>query len=258
MKLWPSFSAEFGNDGQPNRGMWFLVHQLWYWAASAESVIFSVGRSLYKIIGTSEFISALTGAFCGAGAAFVLERRQRQREKRERQHEALLRAQSALLVQGNSLSWFEAQYPDEDRFDNLKSIVLGFTRQTVDFEGLGFLGGSSRPQLIIDLDVANGSFEQFKRLSEFRNDTIEEFFKHPETEILEFNDKTGHIRAIGPLRLKFKLRQANESLSRAFQSAKERNQDAVAAVVAFARHEFPRMQMHRPISTSAGSDSPNK
>src|SRR5436190_18925410 len=135
-----------------------------YWAANAESIVISLLRAVSKSIGSTEFISPLVGAFCGAGAAFVLESYRRRREKKERRHEALLRAQSALLAQGNSISWFEAQYPGDNRFDNLKTIVLGFTTQTVDFAGLGFLGASSRPQLIIELDVANGSFEQFKRL----------------------------------------------------------------------------------------------
>jgi hypothetical protein len=229
-----------------------LVDHLWHWAAIGETLVISFTRALGRIIGTSEFISALVGAFCGAGAAFILESRRRQREKRERQHEALLRAQSVLLAQGNALGWFEAQFPDEDRFDNLKTIVSGFTSQTVDFEGLGFLGASSRPQLIIELDVANGSFEQFKRLAEVRNDTIEEFFRHPETEVLEFNDATGHIRAVGPLRLKFKLRQANEGVSHAFNAAKERNQEAVAAVFAFARKQFPGMRTPRPSDTISG------
>jgi hypothetical protein len=104
------------------------------------------------------------------------------------------------------------------------------------------------------LDVANGSFEQFKRLAEFRNDTIEEFFRHPETKVLEFNDATGHIRAVGPLRLKFKLQQANKGVSHAFQSAKDRNQEAVAALLAFAQRQFRGMHTHYPSGTVEKSE----
>jgi hypothetical protein len=117
-----------------------------YWAANAKALLFWALHAIGKLVGSTEFISALVGAFCGAGAAFFLESRRRGREKRERQHEALLRAQSALLAQANSLGWFEAQYPEDNRFDNLKTIILGFTNQVVDFDGLGFLGASSRPQ----------------------------------------------------------------------------------------------------------------
>src|SRR5205085_8658133 len=158
------------------------------------------------IIADTAFVSALAGAFAGAGAAFYLETRSRRREKRERRYEALLRAQSALLAHGNSLGWFEAQYPGENRFDNLKTIVLGFTRQLVDFDELGFLGASKRPQLIIDLDVANKSFDQFRRLAELRNQTIEEFLSDPGTEVLDFDESTGRIRAKGSVRLMYKLR----------------------------------------------------
>jgi hypothetical protein len=235
-----------------------LSSELWHWATNAETVVVSCVRAVGKLIGSTEFISSLVGAFCGAGAAFVLESRRRRHEKKGRQHEALLRAQSALLAQGNSLSWFEAQYPDEDRFDNLKTIVLGFTTQTVDFAGIGFLGRSKRPQLIIDLDVANGSFEQFKRLAEFRNDTTEEFFTDPGTQVIEFDETTGRIRAVGPLRLKFKLRQANEGVAHAFEAAKERNKEAIAALLAFAHQEFSGMSTPYPSGTVAGPDTPSK
>src|SRR6059058_4550479 len=157
-----------------------LASEFWQVVNNFESFLISCLRIVGKLIGSTEFISSLVGAFCGAGAAFVLESRRRHHEKKEREHEALLRAQSALLAQGNSLGWFEAQYPEDNRFDNLKTIILGFTNQVVDFDGLGFLGASSRPQLIIELDVANASFEQFKRLSEFRNVAIEEVFRDPE------------------------------------------------------------------------------
>ena len=220
-----------------------------YWAANAKALLFWTLHAVGKLVASTEFISALVGAFCGAGAAFFLESRRRGREKRERQHEALLRAQSALLAQGNSLGWFEAQYPEDNRFDNLKTIILGFTNKFVDFDGLGFLGASSRPQLIIELDVANASFEQFKRLSEFRNVSIEEFFRDPGTVVHEFDEASGRIRASGSLRLKFKLRQANEGVSHAFKSAKERNQEAIAALLAFAKKEFPGMQTPFPSGT---------
>jgi len=229
-----------------------------YWAAYAKALLFWALHTVGKFIGSTEFISSLVGAFCGAGAAFVLESRRRRREKKERQHEGLLRAQSALLAQGNSLGWFEAQYPEDNRFDNLKTIILGFTNQVVDFDELGFLGASSRPQLIIELDVANASFEQFKRLSEFRNVAIEEFFRDPGTVVHEFDEASGRIRASGPLRLKFKLRQANEGVSHAFEAAKERNKEAVAALLTFAGKEFPGMQTHYPSGTVAKPSAPNK
>ncbi len=64
-----------------------------YWAANAESIVISLLRAVSKSIGSTEFISPLVGAFCGTGAAFVLESYRRRREKKERRHEALLRAQ---------------------------------------------------------------------------------------------------------------------------------------------------------------------
>jgi|ERR1041385_224339 hypothetical protein len=234
----------------------FLPH-FWQWMTAADNALLMVLRVLGNILADTSFISALAGAFAGAGAAFYLETRRRRREKRERRYEALLRAQSALLAQGNSLSWFEAQYPDENRFDNLKTIVLGFTRQLVNFDELGFLGASKRPQLIIELDVANESFDQFRRLAELRNETIEEFFSDPGTEVLEFDESTGRIRAKGSLRLKYKLQQLSEGVSLAFTSAKARNAEAIDAVLKFGRKEFPRMSIPYPKKTESASVKPN-
>ena len=74
----------------------------------------------------------------------------------------------------------------------------------------------------------------------------------------EFDEASGRIRASGPLRLKFKLRQANEGVFHAFEAAKERNKEAVAALLTFAGKEFPGMQTHCPSGTVAKSSAPNK
>src|SRR6266567_4902108 len=125
----------------------------------------------WSLFESREFVSALAGAFCGAFAAFLLESRRRRREKIDGEYEALLGAQAVLLSQGNSLGWVYKQYPEGARFDNLKTIVLGLTRQLIDFKGLSFLGKSSDPQLLIELDVANETYDQFRRLIEYRNET---------------------------------------------------------------------------------------
>ncbi len=210
------------------------------------------------LLHTTEFISSLAGAFFGAAAAFLLESRRRRREKRESEYEAILRAQAVLLSQGNSLGWVENQYPEKDRFDNLKTVVLGLTRQMIDFQDLAFLGRSSDPQLLIELDVANESYDHFRRLIEYRNTTIEEFFRHPETEIRQFDSNTGHIGAAGSQRLTFKIRQATEALSNSLAHAKKVNTDTAHRLLQFARTEFPGRKVpypreDQPTSTSSST-----
>jgi hypothetical protein len=173
------------------------------------------------------------------GAAFLLESRRRQREKRENEYETILRTQAVLLSQCNSLAWVEKQYPEEDRFDNLKTIVLGLTRQMIGFENLAFLGRSSDPQLLIELDVANESYDHFRRLIEVRNAGIEDFFRDPGTEIRDFDRDSGRIRAVGSERLLFNLRQANKAVSKALDHAKEVNKTTARRLLLFARKEFP-------------------
>ena len=53
----------------------------------------------------------------------------------------------------------------------------------LDFKDLAFVAKSSDPQLLIELDVANETYDLFRRVLEFRNAAIEEFLRHPQTEI---------------------------------------------------------------------------
>src|SRR5882724_3322083 len=131
------------------------------------------------IVHSTEFVSALGGAFFGVACASWLESRRRLREKREREYEAVLRTQAVIISQANSLGWIAKDYPSHDSFDNLKAIVLGLTRQMLDFKDLAFVAKSSDPQLLIELDVANESYDFFRRLLEARNAAIEEFLRHP-------------------------------------------------------------------------------
>ena len=115
-------------------------------------------------------ISIFASAFFGTTSAFLLERYRRRHQLRDRKREiaavrddrrfeALLGAQGVLLAQANSLAAFLAQFPaGANPFDNLKHIFVGFSKQSIDFSGLAFLGSSHNPQLIIDLDVADASY----------------------------------------------------------------------------------------------------
>jgi hypothetical protein len=210
----------------------------------------------WSLLRTTEFISSLAGAFFGAAAAFLLESRRRHREKRENEYEAILRTQAVLLSQGNSLGWVEKQYPEKDCFDNLKTIILGLTRQMIGFEELAFLGRSSDPQLLIELDVANESYDHFRRLIELRNASIEDFFRDPGTEIQELDRDTGRIRAGGSQRLLFNLRQANQAVSKALNHAKEVNETTARRLLLFARTEFPGRKVPYPRQDQAKSKTP--
>jgi hypothetical protein len=200
-------------------------------------------HAIRTILSSTEFISALSGAFFGVAGASLLESRRRHREKREREYEAVLRTQAVIISQANSLGWIAKDYPSGDSFDNLKTVVLGLTRQMLDFKDLAFVGKSSDPQLLIELDVSNESYDFFRRLLEARNAAIEEFLRHPETEIKQFDSKTGQIAAVGPERLLFKIRQTNSAVSRSLANAKRVNDATMQRLLTFARSEFPGRQV---------------
>src|SRR6266446_3724704 len=117
-----------------------------------------------------QLVTIFTSTFLGTTSAFLLERYRRRHQLRDREREiaaarddrrfeALLGAQGVLLAQANSLAAFLAQFPaGANPFDNLKHIFVGFSKQSIDFSGLAFLGSSHNPQLILDLDVADASY----------------------------------------------------------------------------------------------------
>jgi hypothetical protein len=206
---------------------------------SAQNILLQCLRSGLTIFRSTEFISALAGAFFGAAGAYLFESRRRQREKRDHEYEALLRTQAVIISQGNSLGWIAKLYPSDDSFNTFQTIVLGLTRQMLDFENLAFVAKSSDPQLLIELDVANESYDFFRRLLESRNDTVEEFLRHPATRITKLDTNTGQFSAEGPQQLLFQVRQTNIAVSRSLANAKGVNETTRHRLLTFAQKEFP-------------------
>jgi hypothetical protein len=214
------------------------------------------GFSWWQVLNTA------TGSFLGAISAFLLEawRRSRQRKDRktesvesrnDRRFEALLSVQSVLLAQQNSLAAFLAQFPTgANPFDNLKHILVGFSKQTVDFSGLAFLGESDEAQLIIDLDVADASYRMAVDTAALRNQLLDQFFKHPETEIVQFDESTGMVRALGNKIQLRNMRQSNEVTFDAMTRARGLNAMTSKQLASFAIRNFPDKKRF-PFSASA-------
>ena len=218
-----------------------------------------------------QILTTAIGSFLGAISAFGLEawRRRHQRADRrkeaiesrdDRRFEALLSAQSVLLAQQNSLAAFLAQFPTgANPFDNLKHILVGFSKHSLDFAGLGFLGESDEVQLIIDLDVADASYRMAVDTAALRNRLLDDFFKHPETEIVDFDEASGAVRARGNRIVLRNLRQSNEATFTAMNRALARNAETSQKLAAFAIRNFPAKKRFPFIpSASAEGAKPNQ
>lgn len=207
------------------------------------NILLQCFKAGWTVLQSTEFISALAGAFFGVTGASWLDSRRRRHEKRDREYEALLRTQAVIISQGNSLGWIAKDYPSADSFDNMKTVVLALTRQMLDFKDLAFVAKSSNPQLLIDLDVANESYDFFRGLLESRNAAIEEFLRHPETEVKQFDANTGRVAAEGPQQLLFKMRQTNSAVSKSLANAKRVNETTMQRLLTFAQKEFRGRQV---------------
>ena len=138
----------------------------------------------------------------------------------------------------------------------MKTVVLGLTRQMLDFKDLAFVAKSSDPQLLIELDVANETYDFFRRLLEARNAAIEEFLRHPETEVAKFDPNTGKIAAEGPQLLLFRMRETNRIVPRSLAKAKHVNETTMRRLLAFAQKEFPKRQVLSAHEASSAAPSP--
>src|ERR1043166_995280 len=215
----------------------------WHALQAVENILLQCLKAALTILRSTEFISALGGAlggaFFGAFLAARFESKRRRDEKRDREYEALLRTQAVIISQANSLGWIAKLYPSPDSFNNYQNIMLGFTRQTLDFKDLAFVAKSSDPQLLIELDVANERYDFFRRLLESRNAAIEEFLRHPETKITDLDVTTGKFTGSGLKLLEFHVHAANRAASSSLANARHANEETMKRLVTFAQKEFP-------------------
>lgn len=231
---------------------------IWHALEAAGNILLHCLKAALTVLRSTEFISALGGAlggaFFGAVLASRFESKRRRDEKRDREYEAFLRTQAVIIAQGNSLGWVTEDYPSAESFNNLRTIVLGLTRQMVDFKDLAFIAKSSDPQLLIDLDVANERYDFFRRIVESRNAAIEELLRHPEKDdaIKEFlnprktEDEDAQLEQMmgkGPELLLFKLRETNRAVPGRLAKAKDANETTMKRLLAFAGKEFPKRQV---------------
>jgi hypothetical protein len=200
-----------------------------------------------------QFWLIFLGAFLGTISAFALESWSRRVDRTGSRFEALLAAQATLLAQGNSLAAFLAQFPTGmNPFDDLKHIFVGFSKQCLEFSGLAFVGASHNPQLVIDLDVADAAFRMAVDSAALRNQLLDRFFDHSETEILSFDDETGAVRAKGNAIIMRNLRQGNQITFNAMRRAQELNRETAHKLAMFAKVAFPRERKF-PIATQKES-----
>lgn len=236
----------------------------WHALQAVENILLQCLKAALTILRSTEFISALAGALGGAffGALFAarFETKRRRDEKKDREYEAFLRTQSVIIVQGNSLGWAAKDYPSAKSFNNLSTITLGLTRQMVDFKDLAFIARSSDPELLLDLDVANESYDFFRSVLDSRNATIEEILRHPNKELIlraflrpreaentppldASVEEVEQMMVQGAELLLLKIRAMNRSVFDRLANAKDTNAKTMKRLRSLADKEFPGRQV---------------
>jgi hypothetical protein len=226
-----------------------LIHELSQFAHCVAGVFVGVWSFLRSHV-SLEFVDAFGGAFFGALAAFVLEGLRRHFVKKTKRHEALLAAQSVILVQRNSLLNFKAQTKGEENpFTGLGRLFFSFSAQSIDFSELAFLA-TEKPRLILELDVAQIGYQSAVETARVRNAFVDEFLKHPNTVITDIDPSTREITASADKRMKFDLAEINRMAWETMQHASAKNREAFQSLQEFTRKKFPRKK-HLPFGPDA-------
>jgi hypothetical protein len=124
-----------------------------------------------------EIIAALAGAFVGAGAAFLLQRRRENELKADAQYAAIIQAQHTLFFMWAILAEKKVKYLDRYRSD-----ALGYRKLTLyplpqsqiglDFKSLGFLFRPTSRRVISDCFNAERSYLSAIEILKLRNEIL--------------------------------------------------------------------------------------
>lgn len=131
-----------------------------------------------SVVGSTEFIASMAGAFAGAGAAFLFQAFGEIVKERNRKHSAIILTQAVLGMQLSDilhLKWsrMDRLKTDPKRHVNLHGIGYDLTSLRVDFTSIVFLGEHyENSQVISQVMNAESKFLTAVKVSGLRNEAI--------------------------------------------------------------------------------------
>jgi len=129
---------------------------------------------------SSEFGTALAGAFTGAAAAFLFQAAWEHKKQRDSEHSAIIEAQMALIAQWNHLATIQKQYLEpyrssSDRHVEMVHYSATDPLQRINFGAIAFLLKEAEPNLILEMQLAEQSYRSAIDAIEQRNLTYLRF-----------------------------------------------------------------------------------
>lgn len=159
-------------------------------------------KSLAGFLGNNagELVSALSGAFFGAIAAYWFQRYLEKSKLMDANHAGIMRAQLALISQMNTVENYRRQHLDPLRADPQRDTKLLLTYRTsrcleVNYEELAFLLESDNANTLMRVQVAERSYWAAIEAIDERNDTMRRLHDRAEVEKADLSTGYFTIRA---------------------------------------------------------------
>ncbi|MEO7701892.1 MAG: hypothetical protein ABIZ04_21915 [Opitutus sp.] len=195
-------------------------------------------------VGAGKIVSALGGAFAGAGVAFWFQNRRENKIKRNAQFEALVRAQHALYFMWSVVAGLRYKYLDESRTDPKRHRMLRINwlpehHVPIDFNALTFLHRQGSTTLLTQLYVAERAYLSAIDAVRERNQLVFRAIPTPDKEY-QFDPKSKLLgMRVDPL-MDSLLESATTALYHSVDGGMSRCEDAFAELRKAAKRMFPK------------------
>jgi hypothetical protein len=164
----------------------------------------------------SPLFAAAFGGFSGAYAAFFLERQRREKEEKKANISSARRAQLNIVGYINTLEILKRQYLDPLRNDPQREHKLLFCSVSpihlnIDLDSLGFLADSKKPEVFLEINLAQRAHFSAIDALDIRNKWVEKFFV-PETKNVGYDPETNVSEIVTDPRLVKVLKDHTDAL----------------------------------------------
>ncbi len=192
---------------------------------------------------SGEFVSALSGAFFGALAAYWFQRWSEGKKSADANHSATLAAQLALISQLNIIENFRRQHLDPLRNDTAREFKMLLVYKpsshlSVNFESLSFFLAAKEPNILMQIQVAERCFYSAMDAIDVRNQSMREL--HARSDVEKADISTGHFTVKADPRDIKLLKDNTSALYTSMDDAEAKLSEAIRELKAAGKKLYPK------------------
>jgi hypothetical protein len=191
----------------------------------------------------SDFVTGASGAFLGALSAFLFEKWRDQRAVRDQQHSAIMRAQMVIIYQINSLENMRRGFLEPFRnLPNRETLMPTFWHSTnrvvVDIEALSFFLNEGRPDILIDIYLADLGYQGAVDSVRMRNDLLRDL--HSTANVVGFDQQSRMATLTVDIPRAALVKDATDEMFESIDKALRHNRQVFATFRSAAKDVFPK------------------